>query len=224
MTTALQKNYCVKFSSPVSFKILIFSCRFGGSSSHRTFTLSTDFTCHGKWSQDEDESKLKEEESFKLSPTLSSLVDYNALASSATGTTRQDGSGRGGGSSRRHLLVLSTGPSPKEADNSLSRRYLCLSYSEGEDGVLLAEAGSCSVSGGGGRQQAARGARDQQSSGFYWQQQQSSQSRPNLQLQFNITSSGPCLQALTGTGTPAATTVTPATAILSVLTAALLAS
>ncbi len=193
----------------------------------RTFTLSTDFTCHGRWEQeapreDPETADGRYRDTYKLSPTLSSLVDYNALASTGSGGApgaRDDSEGAG----KRQVLVLSTGPNPREADNSLSRRYLCLSYQEREDGVLLARAGSCSAPEQGRDeqqdQQAARGVRDQQ---FYYQQQQQQQqqvpgvSRSRL-LQFNITSSGPCLQALTGEGSrpaPASSTALTVAVVL----------
>ena len=71
---------------------------------------------------------------------------------------------------KRRQLLLSSGPMLRR-DNSLSRQFACLSYSESAvDGVLQASIsrGSCAT---GGASRAAA---------------------------FNITSSGPCLQALTG--------------------------
>jgi hypothetical protein len=118
-----------------------------------------------------------------LSPTLSSLVDYNALASTDRTNTRSNSA------NTRHVVVLSAGPTLRQDDNSLTgRTYTCLSYSERDDGVLVAQVGSCS-----GHQaqpdQNLRGVRD-----YYSQKQVSA--KPTLR--FNITSSGPCLQALTG--------------------------
>ena len=81
---------------------------------------------------------------------------------------------------QRHYLVLSEGPTLLE-DNSVSRKFLCLAYTE-KDGVMTAEASynSCDF------------ASDSSS-----QHQAKSDKSIN---QFQITSSGPCLQALRGAG------------------------
>ena len=85
------------------------------------------------------------------------------------------GEWRGGGrNGRGRQLLLSSGPTLRR-DNSLSRQFACLSYSESAvDGVLRASIsrGSCAT-GGAITEEAGEAA-------------------------FNITSSGPCLQALTG--------------------------
>ena len=75
----------------------------------------------------------------------------------------------------RQLLLLSSGPALSQSDNSLSRQFMCLEYSE-HDGIMSASIvkGSC-----------------QESSQHYYHQRGGG---------FNITSSGPCLQALTGAG------------------------
>ena len=82
------------------------------------------------------------------------------------------GEWRGGGrKGRGRQLLLSSGPTLRR-DNSLARQFACLSYSESAvDGVLRA-----SIS---------RGSCDTVRSG-------------SEEAAFNITSSGPCLQALTG--------------------------
>ena len=77
--------------------------------------------------------------------------------------------GSGGGNGDVRQLLLSSGPTLRR-DNSLSRQFACMAYSE-SDGVLTASVtrGACAG--------AAVGP---------------------AEAKFNVTSSGPCLQALTG--------------------------
>jgi hypothetical protein len=81
--------------------------------------------------------------------------------------------------SDRHLLLLSSGPRLLQEDNSLSRQFMCLEFAD-SDGIMSATilSGGCD-----GKQQ----------------QQQLMEAAEDRDL-FNITSSGPCLQALTGGG------------------------
>ena len=210
--TCSTTNYSIPSSS---------SPRLDQSRSSKPRLWSTDFTCHGRWTEElrPGEGGGGREEGLSLSPTLASLVDPSAAdrpfgseggESSAYGRRRQR---------QRHLLVLSTEPAPSQVriesvgfsidllilgllslqtDNSLSaRRFLCVSYEEREDGVLLAEAGSCSPgdSSNSPASSFARGARDHH---FQSDQQQRQLHSPSHPGRFNITSSGPCLQALTG--------------------------
>ena len=87
--------------------------------------------------------------------------------------------------------MLSTGPTLQH-DNSLSRRFICLSYTE-RDGVLRAFASSEVCTG---------------------TQLSSTANQDNY---FNITSSGPCLQALTGAAAATTSSLLPLIALLSSL-------
>ncbi len=163
---------------------------------------SQDFTCHGKWTEEVKPSQTSSQDRYsRLSPTLSSLVDYNALASTVSDRSDRSDGGKTPATRLRHVLVLSAGPTLRQDDNSLGRRYTCLSYREKEDGTLVATVGPCTSSEKDSDTNQQRGTRD-----HYYQKQVSVE--PD-HLRFNITSSGPCLQALTGSGvrlTPATTT------------------
>jgi len=108
-----------------------------------------------------------------------------------------------GRNGRGRQLLLSSGPTLR-SDNSLSRQFSCLSYSESAvDGVLQAHISRGSCAGG-----AATEANE---------------------VAFNITSSGPCLQALTGgagrtAGGSAAVVVAVTVAALTTMTKALWAT
>jgi len=136
------------------------------SSKARETTLSfagAEFTCHGKWTEDD----WPDDASGGLAPTPVTVGGETALVS-----YRRPSASRRPRS--RHHLILSAGPRTlRQADNSLSRRYLCLTYAEQSGGVLFAE-----VSDEGCDNAALIKSRQT----------------------FNITSSGPCLQALTGGG------------------------
>ena len=113
------------------------------------------------------------------------------------GEWRGGGGGRDGRRRGRQLL-LSSGPTLRR-DNSLSRQFACLSFSESAvDGVLRASIsrGSCDA----GEGVASRAA-------------------------FNITSSGPCLEALTGgAGRTAAGSLAVTLAVAATMTRALRAT
>ena len=86
------------------------------------------------------------------------------------------------GAGTKQLLLLSSGPTLQQKDNSLSREFMCLEFSD-SDGIMSASVAS----------------------GSCYQQQKSDRGLLNLgdapeKDLFNITSSGPCLQALTGGG------------------------
>ena len=110
------------------------------------------------------------------------------------------GEWRGGGNGDVRQLLLSSGPTLRR-DNSLSRQFACMAYSESAaaDGVLTASVtrGACAGAAVGPAEAA-----------------------------FNVTSSGPCLQALTGgaarRGGPA--TMVAAAAALTMTVTALLAT
>lgn len=124
--------------------------------------LRSEFTCHGKWEEEIRMGKIRNDmENVIVKRSVSA-----SLSPLSTSPSPSDSS-----SSQRHFLMLSTGPTLRQRDNSISsRRYVCLTYVE-QDGVLLASTSSCS----------------------------SSSESPLLgKRHFNITSSGPCLQALTG--------------------------
>ena len=129
-------------------------------------SVRTEFRCHGKWREPLPDAAGR---AAAASSPLRSRYDREIRVSDLAARSREAANreSRGG---QRHLLMISSGPSLHEEDNSLGRNYLCLAYTE-FDGVMLAtaEKGAC---------------------------------LPGADLSefamFNITSSGPCLQALTG--------------------------
>ena len=127
------------------------------SKSQQVQVVKNKFTCHGRWTEQVLESTHDKRNEQVLSN------DYFKANSLLLRSPPEQ--------SKRHLLMLSTGPNLlSEDDNSFQRRFVCLSYTE-KDGILLAAAS----------QESCELAKESYSSNV-----------------FNITSSGPCLQALTG--------------------------
>jgi hypothetical protein len=97
------------------------------------------------------------------------------------------GESGGGGGGQRQLLLLSTGLA-LQRDNSVARQFMCMAFTD-SDGVLSASVvrGSCN-----------------EEEGEY------------ADDAFNVTSSGPCLQALTGGGASIAKTTVVITTLIAV--------
>ena len=132
-------------------------------------SVKSTFTCHGRWTEDQDNeqrlnefSSVTEKDFMSHEATIASL-----LRSSSTSTPKPNKATK----ALRQVLMLSTSTNDvaNEEENALtSRRFVCLAYTE-QDGVLMASASASSCD----------------ANNF------------NDVSHFNITSSGPCLQALT---------------------------
>ncbi len=87
--------------------------RFDQRTPSKPAQLSTDFTCHGRWSEDLGEIDGGGFGS-RLSPTLASRVDPSAAEDPFGGA---EGSSSRRRRRQRHLLVLSAAPAPSQVED-----------------------------------------------------------------------------------------------------------
>lgn len=171
--------------------------------------VKSDFICHGTWpllGGDLRGEVQGSRSSYLASPTrrrtyelYSNYVDYFGGSESSSSSFRSRGLSSTSGFGRvvpgapvapvvgrSEVIVLSRHGWASDPYQGPLQSYLCLVYSETEDGTLLARADPYACDDPGVRAQIGQSLRMQQD-----------QSGPENHM-FNISSSGPCLQALTG--------------------------